>query len=123
MRWLMKQVQGINTKQMLSFDGDWMWRPQPLGYYFVLIILPASLNLSDCTCPEECNTYSYSLQQSAASLALLGVRQLLDSITPDVKRSYYRALDMNDRMEPEHFYKTLNLLEGVLNKIEGKDCT
>ena len=86
------------------------------------ILSPASLNLSDCMCPEECNTYSYSLQQSSASLALLGVRQLLDSITPDVGQSYYRALDMDDRMEPNNFYTTLNSLENIMTNIEGKEC-
>ena len=80
---------------------------------------PADTALRDCACPQECNVYSYALQPSSASLASVGVRQIRGDIDNKVTKSYHRALDMRDRMEPEHFYSTLSKLKLVLDRMEG----
>ena len=82
----------------------------------------ATANIRDCVCPEECSIYTYSLQQSSASLALLGLQQLLQDMEPSVEQSYHHAINQNDRMQPDNFYITLNLLESVIDKMEGKQC-
>ena len=39
---------------------------------------------------------------------------------PDVEQSYHHALDVNDRMLPQNFYSSLQLLQTIFDRMKGK---